>query len=169
MMITDGKKRSYIAVKRFSILLKGITSNHVGDFYCLSCPHSFRQENKLKKHEKLCKNYDYCYIEMPKENKKIIKYNHREKSMKIPCIIYADMECFLERIDTCHNNPKKSSTAKRTRHLPSSSSLFTHSSVDARKNALDYHRDKDCMKHVCKELKEHVTKTINYVKTKLCH
>ena len=49
MMITDGKKRSYIAVKRFSILLKGITSNHVGDFYCLNCPHSFRKENKLKK------------------------------------------------------------------------------------------------------------------------
>ena len=169
MMITDGKKRSHIAVKRFSILLKGITSNHVGDFYCLSCPHSFRQENKLKKHEKLCKNYDYCYIEMPKENKKIIKYNHREKSMKIPCIIYADMECFLERIDTCHNKLKESSTTKTTRHLASSCSSFTHSSVDATKTALDYHRDKDCMKHLFKELKEHVTKTINYVKTKLCH
>ena len=75
---------------------------------------------------------------MPKENNKVIKYNHREKSMKIPCIIYADMECFLERIDTCHNNPKESSTTRTTRHLASSCSLFTHSSVDATKTALDY-------------------------------
>ena len=27
--------------------------------------------------------------------------------MKISFIICADMESFLEKIDTCHNNPKK--------------------------------------------------------------
>ena len=49
-----------------------------------------------------------CYTEMPKENNKILKSNHGEKSMKILFIINADMECLLKRIDTCHNNPKKS-------------------------------------------------------------
>ena len=58
-------------------------------------------------HKNLCKNIDYCYVEMPKEDKKILKYNYGEKSLKIPFIINANMECLLERIDTCHNNPTK--------------------------------------------------------------
>ena len=44
----------------------------------------------------MCENHDYCYVEMPKENNKIIKYNHGKKSTKIPFIINADMECLLE-------------------------------------------------------------------------
>ena len=41
LMITDGKKWHYLAVKSLSALLRGITSNHVGDFYCLNCFHSY--------------------------------------------------------------------------------------------------------------------------------
>ena len=37
LMITDGEKWHYLAVKRLSALLNGITSNHNGDFYCLNC------------------------------------------------------------------------------------------------------------------------------------
>ena len=40
LMITDGKKWPYLAVKSFSALLRGITSNHNGDFYLLNCFHS---------------------------------------------------------------------------------------------------------------------------------
>ena len=38
--------------KKLSALLRGITSKHHGDFYCLNYLHSFRTENKLKSHEK---------------------------------------------------------------------------------------------------------------------
>ena len=34
---------------------------------------------------------------MPNEDNKILKYNHGEKSMKVPFIIYADLECLLEK------------------------------------------------------------------------
>ena len=40
LMITDGKKWHYLAVKSLPALLRGITSNHNGGFYCLSCLHS---------------------------------------------------------------------------------------------------------------------------------
>ena len=30
-----------------SRLLRAITSNHDGDYYCLNCFHSYRTENKL--------------------------------------------------------------------------------------------------------------------------
>ena len=44
---------------------------------------------------------------MPNEDNKIIKYNQREKSIKLPFIIYADLECLLEKMSTCYNNPKE--------------------------------------------------------------
>ena len=60
LMITDGKKWHYLAVKSMSALFSGITSNNNGDFYCFHCFHSYRIENKLKKHEKVCHDHDYC-------------------------------------------------------------------------------------------------------------
>ena len=47
LMITDGKKWHYLEVKRLSALLRGITSNHNGDFYCLNCYHSYSTKNKF--------------------------------------------------------------------------------------------------------------------------
>ena len=116
LMITDGKKWHYLAVKKLSALLRGITSKHDGDFYCLNCLHSYRTKDKLKEHENVCKDHDYCYIEMPNENNIILKYNPGEKSMKTPVIIYSDLESLLEKISTCHNNPKKSLTTKINKH-----------------------------------------------------
>ena len=112
-MITDGKKWHYLAVQRLSRLLRGITSNHVGDFFCLSRFHSCRTKEKLKKHEKVCNNHNYCYVEMPVEDKKILKYKHGEKSLKASFMIYADLECLPEKIDSCQNNLEKSYTKKK--------------------------------------------------------
>ena len=36
LMITDGNKWHYLAVKSLSALLKGVTLKHVGDLYCLN-------------------------------------------------------------------------------------------------------------------------------------
>ena len=33
--------------------------------------------------------------------------------MKVPFSDYFDMDSLLEKIDTCHNNPEKSSTTKK--------------------------------------------------------
>ena len=121
-MITDGKhsndgvkKYHFLAVKKLSALLRGITSNNHGDIYCLNFLHSYRTKETLKKHEKVCNNPDYCYVKMPNEDEKILKYNPGEKSWKVPFMIYADLECLLRKIDTCQNNPKKSSTEKKSK------------------------------------------------------
>ena len=46
-MISNGEKLwYYLAVKRLSGLLRGITFKHHGDFYCLNCLHSFAPEKK---------------------------------------------------------------------------------------------------------------------------
>ena len=48
LMITDGKKWHYLAVRSLSALFREITSSNNGDFYCLNCFHSCRTLNNLK-------------------------------------------------------------------------------------------------------------------------
>ena len=52
----------YLAIKKLSGLLKGITSKCHGDFYCLNCFHSFATKNKLQLHKRVCKNKDFFNI-----------------------------------------------------------------------------------------------------------
>ena len=104
---------------------------------------------------------------MPKEDNKILKYNRGEKSMKVPFIIYNDLELLLEKMSTCHNNPEKSSTIKINEHTPSGYSLFTHCSYDTTKSKLDCCRGKDCMERFCKDLKQCTTKIINCEKKEM--
>ena len=91
-MITDGEKWHYLVVNNLSRLLRGITSNHSADFYCLNCFHSYRTKNKLETHKKICENHDYCNVEMPIKGNNTKKYNNGEKSMKLSFVIYADLE-----------------------------------------------------------------------------
>ena len=83
-MITNGKKWHYLAVKNLSRLLRRIISNLNGDVYYLTCFHAYSTENRLKRHESVCKYHDYCHVEVPNEDNKILKYNHGEKSLKVP-------------------------------------------------------------------------------------
>ena len=166
-MISNGENWHYTTVKRLSGLLRGVTSNHNNDFYCLNCFHAFRTKNKLEEHKKICENHEYCHGEMPTKDNNIIKYNQGEKSIKLPFVVCADLKCLLEKMSTCQNNPNGSSTTEIIKHVPSSYSLFTHCSFDKTKNKLYHYRGKDCMKKFCKDLREHTTKIINYEKKKM--
>ena len=101
---------------------------------------------------------------MPSPNNNIIKYNQGEKSLELPFIIYADLECLLKKIDTCYNNPDLSSTTKINQHIPSGYSIYTNCSFNKSNNKLSYYRGEDCMKRFCKDLKDHATKIIDFKK-----
>ena len=61
LMITDGTGNwHYLAIKSISRLLRGVTSKHNGDLYCLNCFQSYTTEKKLRKHKKVCENHDFC-------------------------------------------------------------------------------------------------------------
>ena len=163
-MITDDSKRwHYLAVKSLPALLRGITSNHHGDFYCLNCFHSYTTHNKLKKHERVCNNHDYCRVDMLKEHEKI-KYSPGDKSLKAPFIIYADLECLLKKEQSCQNNPEHSYTHRKAKHKPSGYSLSLICSVDETKNRRKFYRRKDCIERFCNNLKELAIEIINYEK-----
>ena len=87
--------------------------------------------------------------------------------MKVPFVIYVDLECLLKKMSTCINNPNESSTTKINKHIPSGYSIFTSCSFDKSKNKLLYYRGNDCIKIFFEDLRIHATKIINYEKKKI--
>ena len=49
---------------------------------------------------------------MPSEDNNTLTYNHGEKSLKVPWIIYVDSESLLIKQQLCQNNPEESYTEK---------------------------------------------------------
>ena len=172
-MITENKqddtmdKWHYIAVKSISGLFRGITWNNNGDFYCLSCLHSFRTDNALKKHERLCNNHDYFKIDMPKEDKNILRYNHGEKSLKVAHAFYLDTESLLVKQQPSQNNPEESYAERKAIHEDCGYSLNLVTSFDSSKSTHSFYRGKDCIKKLCKDLKTQAMEIINLGKKEM--
>ena len=40
-------------------------------------------------------DHDYCYVKMSNEDENLLKYSPGEKSLKVPFMIYSDLECLL--------------------------------------------------------------------------
>ena len=147
-MVTDGTTNwHYLAIKNLPGLLRGITSNHNGDFYCLNCLQSYRTKTKLKKHEKICKNHDFCYLKVPDVDNNILESKPGKKSLKHAFAIYANLECLLLKMNTFNNNnhhhhhhPNKSYTIAKTIHTSSGYSLLTSCSFDKSENKQIYYR-----------------------------
>ena len=103
----------------------------------------------MKKFTWQCNDHDYCYVQTLNEHNKILKYSQGEKSVKAPFIIYSDLQCWLEKMFSCRNNPEKSYTEKKTKHTSFGYSLFANCSFNSTKNKLDCCKGKDCMKRFC--------------------
>ena len=123
LMIPNEEKWHYRAVKKLLALLREITSKHYDDFYCLDYLHSFRVENKPESPKNVRENKSFCNVMMPSEDTKILEFRQYQKSDKARFIIYADLECIIEKIDGCKNNPENSSTTKVSEHIPSGFSI----------------------------------------------
>ena len=54
---------------------------------------------------------------MPSNDSKILEFNQYQKSYKAPFIIYSDLECIIEKIAGCKNNPENSSTSKVSEYI----------------------------------------------------
>ena len=134
------KNKDKTKIKNISRLLRGITSNYHGDFYCLGCLHSFRTDSTLKKHERFCDDHDYCEIVMSKKDKNILRYNHGEKSLKVAHIIYAYTESLLIK----HQSSHQSYTEKKSTHEACGYSMGMVTSYDRSKSIHKYYRGKDC-------------------------
>ena len=103
---------------------------------------------------------------MPEWANKILKQNPGEESLTKPFPIYLDLECTLNKLKFIQNNPEKSYTEKKTRHVPSGWAMSTRCSFDKKENKINYYRGKDCIENLFKKIKESAMKIIYYEEKK---
>ena len=72
---------------------------------------------------------------MPTEHENI-KDLPGEKSLKVPFIIYADLECLLKKVWSCQNNPENSYIEKKVKPKPSGDAWRSVCSFDEKKHKL---------------------------------
>ena len=149
-------------VKNKLFLLRGVTPKNNGDFYCLNCLHSFRTKTKLESRRKVCKNKDFCNVIVSSQSTKRLEFNLYQKPVKAAFIIYAGLECIIEKIDRCKNDPENSSTAKVSEYVTASGfSMSLISSFKIIENKHDVYRGKDYKKKFSEFLRELAMKAIN--------
>ena len=104
---------------------------------------------------------------MSKEHEKI-KYLPGEKSLKVPFMIYADLECLLKKVRSCQNNPENSYKEKKVKNKPSGyawCSIVQYACLMIQKTDAIFigeKIEKDCIEKFCKYLKELGTEIINF-------
>ena len=98
---------------------------------------------------------------MLKKHEKI-KNLRGEKSLKVPFIIYVDLECLLKKMRSCKNSPKNSYTEKKLGTNLQAMHGVQYARLMIQKNRHCFYRGKDCIEKYCKDLKELETEIINF-------
>ena len=87
---------------------------------CFRCLNTFNCDKSLPSHHEYCRSYEAIKIELLEERSEISLENHN-RSMRVPFIVYADFESFIQQLSTCQSNPEKSYTNQYQKHPPADS------------------------------------------------
>ena len=128
LLIANDETNHFCWIKNMSRLISSEVNNHQHAIHiCYRCLNSFHSEKSLEKHTEYCQNNEEVKIEMPmfKDDKgkflgpKYIFFKNYYKKQRVPFVVYADFECFTEKIDTCQPKEGKSFTNQYQKHRPS--------------------------------------------------
>ena len=98
LLITNGEKRHYTAIKSLSRLLGSRNSKHKGKQYlCLNYLQGFHSEGSRDKHYEYCKDNEAVKIEMPKPGS-FMEFHDGQNLFKVPFTMYADFEAILRPV-----------------------------------------------------------------------
>ena len=181
LMIVEGEKRHYTAVKNLSRLLSSENSKgRKGAYhYCVNCLNGFRTESARDKHYAYCSSHGEVRVKMPSQDGKWLKFYDGQCQFKVPFMMYADFESILKPIDNDYNElrgkykekmvklnakrkgkgqkVKESYTDKINTHVPSGWCVHSKFAYGEVPDPTKLYRGKDCVEefvdHVEKEVK----------------
>ena len=123
LQITDNETNHYCWIKNMSRLLSSQVNNHKSArLFCNRCLNSFWTKKSLEKHLEYCQSNEAVKIEMPVDedgNPIYTAFKDFNRKMRVPFVVYADFECFTEKIDTCSPEESRSFTNQYQKHRPS--------------------------------------------------
>ena len=127
LLITNGERRHYMAVKGLSRLLGSRNTKHkCKNHFCLNCLQGFHSEQSRDKHYEYCKDNKLVKTEMPKLGS-FVNFHDRQNQFKVPFTLYADFEAILRPVHgpSPSPSPNEPYTKKVNRHIPSGFCVYS--------------------------------------------
>lgn len=115
--------------------------------------HYFRTNEKLTAHSVDCSKLNDCAIVLPGEDDKWLTFEHHSRKERIPFVVYADLECALERREGDEGG-RSANTAIVQHHRVHSVAYYTRCSFDEAASAYGSYRGEDCVAWFVSELRD---------------
>ena len=118
LLITEEDKSHYCLIRNFSALMSQRVNWQKKQYFCYNCLHAFTKQSLLDAHMPLCYKQRAQKIVFP-DKEKTVKFKNIKNQLRVPFIIYADFECYTEKIANPANNPNHTNTTAYQHHKPS--------------------------------------------------
>ena len=156
LMIVDGEKRHYTTIKSISRLLSKLKGQTRRAYHlCMNCLNGFRKASARDKHYEYCSSNGNVKVNIPTEEKKLLKFHDGQYQFKVPFMLYADFESILKPVDERYKDRmntmkterkgKASYTEKINTHVPSGWCVHNTFAYGDFPDPLKMYRGKDCV------------------------
>ncbi|XP_050452135.1 uncharacterized protein LOC126851837 [Cataglyphis hispanica] len=117
---------------------------------CDRCMHYFRTSDKLSAHSEDCERMNECAIVLPTEEDKSLNFSNYERKERVPFVVYADLECALER-EKERRTPNASIVQ---RHKAHSVGYYARCAFDDARSMYRAYRGESCVSWFVRELRD---------------
>ena len=156
LMIVDGEKRYYTAIKDIYRLLSKLNGKTRRTYhFCMNCLNGFRTESARDKHYEYCSSNGHVMVKMSTEKEKWLKFHDGQYQFMLPFILYADFEGIFKPVDEPYRDKmntmkterkvKASYTEKTNTHVPSGWCVHSTFACGDVLDPLKMYRGKDCV------------------------
>ncbi|XP_076635443.1 uncharacterized protein LOC143348731 [Colletes latitarsis] len=139
-------------IKNLSRLVCTQLSKHNGrKYFCDRCLHYFSSNEKLEAHTMDCEKMNDCAIILPTDDcSKWLSFSNYNKKKRVPFIVYANLECILEKTDT----DREASRYTNQHHRVFSVGYYVRCSYDDSLSTFQCRRDPDCVSWFVRQLQD---------------
>ena len=127
LLIKEDEKSHYCLIRNFSRLMAHRSKYCRKAHYCFNCLHGFTAKRILDRHTELCYKQMLQKIVFP-DKEKTVKFKNIRNQLRVPFVIYADFECYTEKVDNPATN--RTNTTPYQHHKPSGFSYMVVSAKE---------------------------------------
>ncbi|KAJ8913406.1 hypothetical protein NQ315_008799 [Exocentrus adspersus] len=120
--------------------------------YCERCLNHFTHPDALEKHMDDCKVLNDAKMVLPKDHEATITFKNFRNKLKVPFVIYADLESILVTHEEPNNENVK--TEKYQKHVALSIAYYLQCAYDETLSKFSRYTGKDCQVWFVKELEQ---------------
>ena len=97
LMIEDGEKRQYTAIKNISRLLSKLNEKARSAYhYCMNCLNGFGTDSARDKHYEYYSSNGHVKVNMPTGKEKWLSFHNGQYQFKVPFMLHTDFESILK-------------------------------------------------------------------------